>query len=110
MLTVYKRRLEEVDDKYLDDAVSDIEELLSLLQVSEVEASLTRAQRKIAVDAMLEIDRLRATILTAAEILHASFGKPGRLVAKAAGEARRVLNEAVPREKGQDNGHSPQGA
>jgi hypothetical protein len=42
-------------------------------------------------------DHLTSAILRAADILHASFGKPGRQVASAAAEARRVLEEAVPR-------------
>jgi hypothetical protein len=40
--------------------------------------------------------RLTTAIRTASDLLHASFGKPGKLVAKAAGEARKILREAVP--------------
>jgi hypothetical protein len=43
-----------------------------------------------------ERDKLRTAIRTASDLLHASFGKPGKLVAKAAGEARKILREAVP--------------
>ena len=56
--------------------------------------------RKIAtnaIDEREELQRLRMAITAAASILHASFARPGREVASAAGQARKVLLEAIGR-------------
>ena len=47
-------------------------------------------------DLRAEVERLRAAIRQASDVLYGSFGKPGKEVARAAGQARKILDTAVP--------------